>query len=85
VLLAHPDVAEAAVVGLPDPEWGQRIVAFVMRKNAALSDTALAALVQDSDLPGYQRPREYRFLAELPRGNSGKTNRRALRLLAEGG
>jgi acyl-coenzyme A synthetase/AMP-(fatty) acid ligase len=41
--------------------------------------------VQQSDLPGYQRPREYRFLDELPRGNSGKTNRRALRQLAEGG
>jgi len=85
VLLAHPDVAEAAVVGLPDPEWGQRIVAFVVRKNAALSDTALDALLQGSDLPGYQRPREYRFLDELPRGNSGKTNRRALRQMAEGG
>jgi acyl-CoA synthetase (AMP-forming)/AMP-acid ligase II len=85
VLLAHPDVAEAAVVGLPDPQWGQRIVAFVVRKNPALSDTALDAVVQQSDLPGYQRPREYRFLDELPRGNSGKTNRRALRQMAEGG
>ncbi|WP_372717912.1 class I adenylate-forming enzyme family protein [Immundisolibacter sp.] len=85
VLLGHPDVAEAAVVGLPDPEWGQRIVAFVVRKNAALSETALTTLIQDSDLPGYQRPREYRFLDELPRGNSGKTNRRALRQITIAG
>lgn len=85
VLLAHPGVAEAAVVGLPDAEWGQRIVAFVVRKDPALDAAALDAHVASSDLPGYQRPRAYHFLDELPRGNSGKTNRRALRQLAGGG
>jgi acyl-CoA synthetase (AMP-forming)/AMP-acid ligase II len=72
------------VVGLPDAKWGQRIVAFVVRKDPALDAAALDAHVAGSDLPGYQRPRAYHFLDELPRGNSGKTNRRALRQLAGG-
>jgi acyl-coenzyme A synthetase/AMP-(fatty) acid ligase len=56
----------------------------VVRKNPALDAAALDAHVAASDLPGYQRPRAYQFLDELPRGNSGKTNRRALRQLAVG-
>lgn len=78
VLLAHPAVAECAVVGLEDPRWGQRIVAFVVARDA-VSAADLQVHVRASDLAAYKHPREYRFVDGLPRGNTGKIARRALR------
>lgn len=78
VLLSHPAVGECAVVGLPDDEWGQRITAFVIgRGNLTAAD--LRAHVDRSGLSRYKHPRDYRFVDELPRGNTGKVLRRALR------
>ncbi len=84
VILAHPAVRECIVVGLPDPDWGQRITAFVVAR-AGLTAEALAAYVEASRLSGYKKPREYRFVAELPRGNTGKLSRRLARELAKPG
>ena len=79
-LLGHPNISEAAVVGLPDPEWGQRITAFIVAQAPGLlTAEALDEYVQETSLSHYQRPRQYVFLDEMPKGNSGKTNRRALR------
>jgi len=77
-ILTHPAVSECVVIGLPDAEWGQRITAFVIRKDE-VSEAELTAHVEASDLSSYKRPREYRFVADLPRGNTGKVNRRKLR------
>lgn len=73
----HPGVAEAAVVGAPDPTWGQVPVAFVVRRDPTLSALALRAHLERS-LARYKLPREITFLEALPRLGSGKLDRRTL-------
>jgi acyl-CoA synthetase (AMP-forming)/AMP-acid ligase II len=79
VLLAHRGVAECAVVGVPDPEWGERVQAFIVRGDPAVDAAALERHVRASELSSYQRPRAYTFVAELPRTSTNKVRRRALR------
>ena len=79
VLLAHGGVAECAVVGVPDAEWGERVQAFIVRGDPALDEAALERHVRASDLSPYQRPRVYSFVAELPRTSTNKVLRRVLR------
>ncbi|HVV31134.1 MAG TPA: AMP-binding protein [Mycobacteriales bacterium] len=81
VLGAHPQVELVAVIGEPDPEWGETPVAVVVPKQAA--DTAgLESALRDlsrSQLAGYKQPRHYRFRAEMPLGPAGKILKRELR------
>lgn len=80
VLAQHEKVAECAVVGLPDEEFGQVIVAFVVPKPDKPTQAELDAyIVQDPMLSRYQRPRHYRFVDALPKTATGKTSRSALR------
>jgi long-chain acyl-CoA synthetase len=79
VLLAHRGVAECAVVGVPDAEWGERVLAFIVRGDPGLDAAALERHVRASELSPYQRPRAYTFVAELPRTPTNKVLRRALR------
>ncbi|MFG2126598.1 class I adenylate-forming enzyme family protein [Streptomyces sp. NPDC048751] len=79
VLLSHPSVSEAAVVGLPHPEWGQLVHAFVVTDDPSLTQEALAAFMTASTLSGYQRPREFHLVPSLPRTATNKLNRRRLR------
>ena len=81
-LLKHPAVLEAAAVGVPDANYGQDIRAcVVLRPGARVSHEALRAFCM-AELGRYKTPREFRFLAELPKGPSGKVQRLKL---AEGG
>lgn len=75
VLYAHPDVADVAVVGIPDGDKGQSIRAFVVRKPGA--DTSEAALIEHcrSQLAKYKAPRAIEFLDALPKTASGKVQR----------
>ncbi|MBI4921507.1 MAG: acyl--CoA ligase [Devosia nanyangense] len=82
VLLAHPGVAECAVVGVVHPEWGERVEAFIVRTTVHLAADDLDRHVLNSDLSPYQRPRLYRFVDELPRTPTNKINRTTLRHLA---
>ena len=79
VLGARPDVAEVAVVGVADPEWGARVVAVVVPRDPA-RPPALAEVrdVVKADLPAYAAPRELAILAALPRTGPGKVARAAL-------
>ena len=69
-LLSHPDVADAAVVGRPDPEWGEAIVAFVVVP-ASTPSAALLAHCRER-LPGFKVPKAVHRVDELPRNAAGK-------------
>ena len=75
-LVAHDDVAEAAVMGVDDEQFGQRLSAFVVLHNPVTVD-ALKAHVRDN-LANYKVPRDITILDELPRNSTGKIDRRAL-------
>jgi acyl-CoA synthetase (AMP-forming)/AMP-acid ligase II len=77
-VMRHPAVSEAAVIGVPDERWGQRVVACVVTR-APVTAEELDAFVRETDLAPYARPREYRFMDELPKGNTGKVSRKTLR------
>ncbi len=79
VLLRHADVVEASVVGAPHPEWGEEVVAFVVRKpGSRLADADLDALCLDH-IARFKRPRRYLFVEELPKNNYGKVLKSELR------
>ncbi len=79
VLLAHPDVEEVCVVGLPDEEWGERVAAaVVLREGSSLQPEELIAFCR-GQLARYKCPRVLRVLKELPRNPLGKVYREALR------
>jgi fatty acid CoA ligase FadD36 len=77
VLLGHADVAEVAVVGVPDDDLGQRIVAHVVCPDGPVDADAVAAFVAEH-LSRHKRPREVRVVDELPRNAMGKVQKSRL-------
>ena len=77
-LAGHPDVADSIVVGLPDEEWGEVVVAYVQPRAGRFTDAAQAAKELDAhcrasvSLADYKRPRRYAFVSELPYTATGK-------------
>jgi long-chain acyl-CoA synthetase len=78
VLLAHPSVAEASVVGRRDREWGEIVVAFVVARGAPPTAQELDRLCLDH-IARFKRPKEYRFVERLPKNNYGKVVKTELR------
>jgi acyl-CoA synthetase (AMP-forming)/AMP-acid ligase II len=78
VLARHPAVAEVAVVGLPDAEWGEAVTAFVVSKHGVLVSERELIEHCRSELAGYKKPRSIRFVASLPRSHYGKVLRKEL-------
>ena len=78
-LLAHAGVAEACVVGAPDAQWGEIVVAFVVRAEGAQpTPQALDAHCLER-IARFKRPKRYEFIAALPKNNYGKVLKRELR------
>ena len=79
-LARHPDVRDVAVVGEPDPRWGERVVAFVVAAREGLTAEALDRYCREATtLASFKRPRRLVFVAEIPKTASGKILRRLLR------
>ncbi|MBM7647591.1 long-chain acyl-CoA synthetase [Bacillus ectoiniformans] len=78
VLYNHPDIIEAAVLGVPDPNYGEAVLAFVVSKNPALTEQEIFDYCRNS-LADYKLPKSIEFLEELPKNTTGKILRRALK------
>ncbi len=79
VLIKHPRIAEAAVIGRPDREWGEVVVAFIVSKDGDEIDVAELDELCKSEIAGYKRPRYYTRIAALPKNNYGKVLKTELR------
>ncbi len=77
-LSEHPGVAESAVIGVPDIQWGEEVRAVVVAANQAVTEQDLIDFCRDR-LAGYKRPRSVVFVDELPRNVMGKVLKRDLR------
>jgi len=82
VLLQHPAVREVSVVGAPDAEWGEVVVAFVVADGAAASELDALCL---QHIARFKRPKRYVFVDSLPKNNYGKVLKTALRERLQGG
>ena len=75
VLLEHPEVSEAAVVGAPDAEWGEVVVAFIV---GAVQPAELDAFLLER-IARFKRPKRYLYVDALPKNSYGKVLKRDLR------
>jgi len=79
ILLQHPAVFQAGVVGTPDPDLGESVIAFVsLRDQRTCSETELIDFARKS-LSDHKVPRAVYFLAAIPLGNTGKVSRKLLK------
>ena len=78
VLFAHPDIVEAAVIGVPDAKSTEAVKLFVVKSDPSLTEEEIRAYCKE-ELTGYKRPRHVEFRDELPKSNVGKILRRELR------
>jgi fatty-acyl-CoA synthase len=84
LLITHPGIEEASVIGVDDPDFGKRLAAFVvLRGDAALTEDEVRDFVR-RNLARYKVPRDVSFVAELPRTPTGKVLKRQLRDLHAG-
>ena len=87
VLYQHPDVIEAAVIGIPDPQWGEALKAVVVRKEGSqMSSEALMQFCKER-LSSYKVPKSVAFVSSLPHTEVGKVNKVKVRemILADAG
>jgi long-chain acyl-CoA synthetase len=77
-LLQHPSVREVSVIGIPDPEWGESVMAYVVGEGVDAEE--LDAFCLDR-IARFKRPKRYRFVTELPKNNYGKVLKTELRKL----
>jgi acyl-CoA synthetase (AMP-forming)/AMP-acid ligase II len=79
VLFQHPSVHEAAVIGIPDPRWGEAVMAVIVKRPGKdLTKTEIIDFCRDR-LAGYKKPRYVAFVDSLPRTPSQKVQKFVLR------
>ncbi|MBE3073748.1 MAG: AMP-binding protein, partial [Actinobacteria bacterium] len=78
-LMAHPDVIEASVVGVPDDKWGERPLAIVVRTADSVIDAAGLREFLGGKVAGWQVPERWAFIDEVPKTSVGKFDKKALR------
>ena len=78
VLLRHPAVSEVSVVGKPDPEWGEVVIAFIVVRGKQPEAADLDALCLDN-IARFKRPKAYRYVETLPKNSTGKVLKTELR------
>lgn len=79
MLFEHPDVAEAAVIGMPDDRWGEVGHAFVVSHEDALINVSEVQEFASTRLARYKVPKRITVVPRLPRTGSGKVRKTALR------
>jgi len=78
-ILAHPDVAGVAVIGLPHPRWSEAVCAFIVRKPGTSCDEAAIIAHCRTRLGGFEVPKAVRFVDVLPATATGKIQKHVLR------
>jgi fatty-acyl-CoA synthase len=79
ILMAHPDVAEAAVIGIADEKWGERpLAAIVLRAGAQVTAEKLRTFLAEQ-IPRWQLPERWCFVPEVPKTSVGKFSKRTMR------
>jgi acyl-CoA synthetase (AMP-forming)/AMP-acid ligase II len=78
-LAAHPAVLEAAVLGLPDPQWGEAVAAVVVLRAGARASVQELIAHCGQRIAGYKKPRHIAFAEALPRNLAGKVQKPGLR------
>ena len=78
VLLDHPNIAEASVIGGPHPDWGEQVIAFIVTRDGPVPDADLDALCRDR-IARFKRPKRYIAIDALPKSAYGKILKRELR------
>lgn len=84
IVLAHPDVAECAVIGVADERWGELVTAVVVLKPGAQPDAAALTAHCKERLAGFKVPKQFRFVASLPKTATGKITKHLLRRNPDG-
>jgi fatty-acyl-CoA synthase len=85
LLMAHPDVVEASVVGIPDPRWDERPLACVVRRDGSDTDAAAFAGYLGAKIAKWQVPEYWAFIDEVPKTSVGKFDKKVLRSQHEKG
>jgi long-chain acyl-CoA synthetase len=80
-LLTHPDVREVSAIGVPDPEWGEIVVACVVMEQGARGDDARLDAHCLASIARFKRPKRYVYLDALPKNNYGKVLKTELRAM----
>jgi fatty-acyl-CoA synthase len=85
ILMSHPDVIEASVIGVPDPRWDERPLACVVRKDGASTAASALAEFLAGHVAKWQVPERWSFIDEVPKTSVGKFDKKVLRARHEKG
>ncbi|MDE0807497.1 MAG: acyl-CoA synthetase [Longimicrobiales bacterium] len=81
VVRQHPQVADCAVVGIPDDDWGELIAVAIIKESSAKIEPSVMITWARKYLASYKIPREFRFVTKLPRNAMGKVQKKQIKLL----